>query len=207
MYEATSPLVGRPESVPSWNGAAPPSPGWRRLLWAEDLRRRGRQLDVQDPDWPWHWLDDSTPGIVEGPPEGTLDELSWSTLVEVVAEVSAQGAGAPCRAYVDALPAQDLWAPRPHVWAGPLGDIVSLVSSGEHLFSPTNWWLEDRSWFVYTDYDSSATKVGGSEGLVRALEAAPGPETIRWTGPGGRGGRDRDEWMRANPYRREHPLP
>lgn len=205
MYESPVPSADRPTPVRPWYGPAAIPPGWERLLWAEDLGRNGRELDVEDPDFPGEWLEDG-PTITHGPPEGTLDETSWRSLVQALAQELPQGAAAPCLAYIDSWSALERQG-NVHIWAGPLGDITTLVLEGHYQFSPTNWWPEDRSWFVHTDYDEFATKLSGNDELVAAVERQPALETIRWTGPGGRGGRTYEEWRRANPHRRQRPLP
>ena len=44
--------------------------------------------------------------------------------------------------------------------------------------SPSNFWPEDQSWFVYTDWDRSSTKVSGNADLINRLATDPELETV-----------------------------
>jgi hypothetical protein len=53
-----------------------------------------------------------------------------------------------------------------HLWTGTLTDAGAF----RHQEQPPNlWWPQDRSWFVGTEIDASATYVGGSDALVEAV--------------------------------------
>ena len=56
------------------------------------------------------------------------------------------------------------------------GELV--LSDDPFPFTPTNFWAEDRSWFVLTDYDSWGTKVHGSVSLIEEVLREPDLETI-----------------------------
>ncbi len=65
---------------------------------------------------------------------------------------------------------------------GPLADIPKLVDPTQNRDgTPSNFWPEDRSWLVYTNWDLLATKVSGPVSLVERLELEPALETLRWT--------------------------
>jgi hypothetical protein len=50
------------------------------------------------------------------------------------------------------------------------------VASG----SPSNIWPDDRSWFVFTSWDLSGTRVSGSAELVASVVADAELETINY---------------------------
>jgi hypothetical protein len=54
--------------------------------------------------------------------------------------------------------------------------------------SPSDWWPEDRSWFVHTDWVLSATKVIGSREPIDAIVSDEHLETISWQESGPRRG-------------------
>ena len=64
---------------------------------------------------------------------------------------------------------------------GTFAELADLLESGSLAFSPANIWPEDRSWFIYTDYDLWATRVSGSADLIARIENDPDLETIRWS--------------------------
>jgi len=62
-----------------------------------------------------------------------------------------------------------------------IADIIEVTSLfGQGLHTPSNFWPEDRSWLVLTEYDLWATQVFGSTELIASLEQAPDLETLRW---------------------------
>ncbi|SCX54702.1 hypothetical protein SAMN03159343_3128 [Klenkia marina] len=183
-----------------------PGPDWTRLRWRTLIERSGGWLDEEDPDWPSEvWLDQDWPASTIPPPEGSLDEVSWTALIDVLGRLSDDGQATRVVAYYDFLTARDWQGPNAHVLSGELGGITTLVDELGYLFSPSNWWAEDRSWFVYTDYDLNTTKVSGSVDLIKALGAESDLETIRWRGPGGRGARSYRQRIREGrpPNRRQ----
>ncbi|MFI9597725.1 hypothetical protein [Nonomuraea sp. NPDC052265] len=65
------------------------------------------------------------------------------------------------------------------VRAGRLGDAEILYDNPEVDFSPSNFWAEDRSWVICTDYDLWATKVAGPASLIDALLKDSEIEAVR----------------------------
>jgi hypothetical protein len=57
----------------------------------------------------------------------------------------------------------------PFVLSCSLDDIERVVADRTvGGASPDYWWAPDHSWYVYTDYDSTLTWVGGSRDLIDA---------------------------------------
>jgi hypothetical protein len=65
------------------------------------------------------------------------------------------------------------------VRAGNLGDAEILYDDPDTGFSPSDFWAEDRSWCLCTDYDLWATKVADSPLLVEALLSDLEIEAVR----------------------------
>ncbi|AYY11846.1 hypothetical protein EF847_03040 [Actinobacteria bacterium YIM 96077] len=161
--------------------AARPGESWRRLPWHDYFTAVNVEPDRQYPPC-FRWFPHRTwPVSIAPPPEGSLDGESLETLVESLAGHSPQGARTECIFLYASLPAGDF--ENPHVWRGPLGATGDLLEhhGGPYSFTPTNIWPHDRSWFVWTDYDLSGTKVSGSRHLIQTLDAAPALET--WSDP------------------------
>ncbi|WP_285104054.1 hypothetical protein [Promicromonospora sp. MEB111] len=115
--------------------------------------------------------------------EGVLGGESLTALLDIVGDFS--GPGLACFAYYGMVPANEY--ERLTVLEGTLSAIGGLTRN-EDLFrglSPSNWWPSDRSWFVWTDYDLTATRVSGSRTLIEAVRSHPLLETLDWQWPGG----------------------
>lgn len=56
-----------------------------------------------------------------------------------------------------------------HLYRGRLGDAPGLYADDRFSASPQNWWIADRSWLVYTDWDLTTTTVCGEEELIEAV--------------------------------------
>lgn len=149
---------------------------WTRLFWKDYLAETGEQLDSAHDGPPSdRWFPSgSWPVSVAPPPEGSLDELSWSALLGVLEEDSEEG----CYAFYGALPSFEFETLE--VWRGPVQSVGKVLEASGHEFTPTNIWAVDRSWFVYTDYDLLATKVSGPKLLIDRLRAHPDIESKTW---------------------------
>ncbi|MGW6916717.1 hypothetical protein ACWGB8_23260 [Kitasatospora sp. NPDC054939] len=161
-----------------------PGPGWRRLSWAELAERTG---DPAVPDgmapcfrcFPSVRTDGSWPAGIVPPTEGSLDRESWLRLVELLTAHSPAGADTPCLAYWNPLTLGAEEFEVLHVRRGRLGDAAALYDHPAVEFSPSNFWPEDRSWLLCTDYDLWGTKVCGPPELVEELLADEGIEALR----------------------------
>ena len=157
--------------------SASPGPGWERLRWRELADRLGVDpfaIDVPPcfRSFPYK----SWPVSIAPPSEGSLDFEQFMLLVELLGSVGGDADEFPCFAYYSPLATAEYDEER--VFAGSrssLGDFCNDGSWG----SPSNIWPEDRSWFVYTDWDLWATKVNGSHDLIERLREDEKLETVQ----------------------------
>jgi hypothetical protein len=161
-----------------WHGRL--GPEWTRLTWREQAERFGITLGHPEFSPGGHWLPaESFPANVMGPSEGSLDVDSMDWLLRCLAEHEAQGQDTACFALY--APLQSFEFDELLLFTGPLSAIPSLVDSKHGRWAtPNNFWPEDHSWFVFTDYDSWATKVSGPESLIQRLRSDPDLETFDW---------------------------
>ncbi|MFD7028578.1 hypothetical protein ACFWAR_11160 [Streptomyces sp. NPDC059917] len=189
-------MGGGPEIVPGLDpaevvGRDPgerPGPRWHRVRWQELARRSGDPVVPEGsppyltsfpPTGQRHW-----PVGVTSPREGSMDRTSWNRLAEILSAHSVTGPAARCLAYYNPLllAAEDF--DNLHVRAGALADAKVLYEHPEEDgWSPSNFWAEDRSWVVCTDYDLMATKVAGPAALIEALLADEEIEAVRLPWP------------------------
>ena len=155
-----------------------PGASWKRLRWREYLGQAGNPLEeVHEVPPSTHWFPrGSWPVSILPPPEGSLDEMTWSALIDVLVEVTT--VGQECYAFYGSLPSQDFEAVE--VWKGPVRSLGTVLELSRHDFTPTNVWAVDRSWFVYTDYDLLATKISGPRLLIDRLMSRPDVEAVFW---------------------------
>lgn len=150
-----------------------PGAGWARTTWRELGLLPGSADFPPGARW---FPAGGFPAAVRGLNEGSMDEESFAALLAVLREWDGD---VECLAYL--APAANDWGD-PVLLRGRLSSLPGLLLAhgGTWQFTPSNIWPRDRSWFVLTDHDLTATKVSGSEELVTAIEAAPGLETVRW---------------------------
>ena len=165
--------------IPLGYTRTPTGPHWRRLWWREWSARCGRSLGDQAYAPGYSWFDDSFPVSVQPPPEGSLDELTWGRLLDLLRQHVGDTVSVTAY-YAPAAPSgrQD-WA----MFAGMLSEASDLVTGRGLTCTPSNLWPDDQSWFIYTDADLMATKVSGSAALVAALVDDVHLETLRWEPP------------------------
>ena len=158
----------------------PTAPHWRRLLWRDWSARGGRTLGDQIYPPSYSWFDESFPVGVRPPPEGSLDQLSWDRLLEVLSR-HGRGPTSVNALYSEAAPSGA--RQERLVFGGSLLEAAGLVEGHGLTCTPSNLWPDDGSWFVYTDADLMATKVSGSAALIAALVDDVHLETLRWERP------------------------
>ncbi|MET9428947.1 hypothetical protein [Streptomyces sp. NPDC003036] len=157
-----------------------------RLRWNAVLARAGRRLEDWEYTPSWRVFD----GIgladdADGPSGGEIDRECLVRLVGLLARHSPDGLAAECYWAQAAIHE----AGRPvTVWRGRLGEAPAFHdtacseegSAAAHF--PAQWWPLDRSWYVLTDWDLSATEVFGSPDLVAALLVDDELDAVRHPG-------------------------
>lgn len=156
----------------------PVAAGWERLAWEELARRLGVTFsDVAGPPCDRWFPYESWPMRIEPAAEGSLDAADLGDLLDVLARHSIVSLDTPCLCYFAPL----VWANYDTVdlRAATLGEVLDICEAEQQ--SPSNFWPEDRSWFVYTNWDLEGTRVSGTRALVDDLIDDSRLETIRGT--------------------------
>lgn len=156
-----------------------PGAEWQRVAWSDYLTRFPEFEPKREVPPCGGWFPKgSWPVAIEGPPEGSMDEMSFDALVK-------GSLGRQCRKrrvhrLLRLLPAGDF--DESHVWSGRLADLPTLVeeNGGDYGSTPTNIWPADRSWFVWTDWDLQGTRVQGFATLIERIQEVDSLETTSW---------------------------
>jgi len=158
-----------------------PGDGWRRLLWAALARRESAPMASSGVPPCFRWFNyRSWPISIQPPTEGSLDRESFLQLVEILRDLSGPAVDPRIWCYYSPLAVVHSDMSGPLVLAGRLSELSAVYDLSDVHGSPNNIWPEDLSWFVYTDWDLSGTRVSGSPELIRALEADVELETVRY---------------------------
>ncbi len=162
----------------------------RRLTWSQSGQATGRRgerrwwrelaeehgLDFCPELSEWSFLprfSGGWPRHLVGPDEGTLPA---DQCLRLAAHLLRSDSTSNVYFYYDLAATTDWEAEQ--LWLGPLAELNTLLGSDEVWCSPSIWLPADRSWCVATDYDLTFTLVGGSEGLVTAIEEDEELETL-----------------------------
>jgi hypothetical protein len=143
--------------------------GWERLRWGELADRlQVNPFDIGLPPCFRSFPYKSWPVNIAPPGEGSLDHEQFVRLVDQLGVISPEADRTECFAYYSPLATGVFDVPT--VYRGKLRGLADLCAESRSG-SPANIWPEDRSWFVYTDWDLWATKLSGDRELLhRALE-------------------------------------
>jgi hypothetical protein len=150
-----------------------PGEGWTRVRWAELADRLGIDPFAQHPcpgDGSFPFA--SWPASISPPGEGSLDRGQF---VRLTHHLATESGDTRCFAHYSPLASGEY--DEAVLYVGPLAEIVDLYDETSLTGSPTNFWPEDRSWFVYTNWDLWGTKVSGNRQLIDELERDPELET------------------------------
>ena len=165
-------LVGSALGRSGW-----PGPGWHRLLWSELARRLGVDpFTIDVPPSLRSFPYSSWPANLAPPAEGSLDREQFLRLVEHLASITPAGHEASCIAFYAMLSVGEF--DEHLVYRGKLKELVEPYDDDGLPGSPSNIWSDQKSWFVYTDWDLWATKVSGSADLINGLTADTELETV-----------------------------
>jgi len=159
-----------------------PGAGWRRLRWADLALQESAPMASSGAAPCFRWFNyRSWPIRIQPPTEGSLDRESFLRLVEILSSF-AYPASDPriCCYYTPLAVVHSRMTGPPLVLSGRLSELSAVYDLSDVHGSPNNIWPEDLSWFVYTDWDLSGTRVSGSSELIRALEADVELETVRY---------------------------
>ncbi|MDG4857867.1 hypothetical protein P8605_06810 [Streptomyces sp. T-3] len=122
------------------------------------------------------------PQGLERPLLGEIDRACLARLVEVLAQHSPDGPTTECYWVQAAI--ENISAPVP-ARHGRLAealahrDACELPNNTVSTQFPAHWWPLDRSWFVLTNWDLSATEVFGSRALIADLLADDRLDVVR----------------------------
>ena len=149
-----------------------PPQGWRRLRWAAVASRLGVELDATEGTLERQlrpfMIDGSWPVSVLPPPGGTLDALSLRRLADALAGLhDGQTIGYSTR---------DEWFGDGGFSRGTVREVFDL--SLERGYSPNNWWSDDESWLVWTDYDLQTSAFFGESRAVEIVTSIPEFEVL-----------------------------
>lgn len=161
-----------------------PGAPWLRVKWLDYLGRFPAFTPNRSVPPCFRWFPaGSWPVAVEPPTEGSLDEESLGALLALLGAHDRGRGETEVFASFASLPSGDFDSP--HLWRGELADVPSLIdeNGGPYSSSPSNLWAADRSWFVWTDWDLSGTKVSGPRALIDAIREDPALETTTWERP------------------------
>lgn len=152
-----------------------PGNDWVRVRWKSWASRTGLDLEgapTFPPSSSW-FPARSWPISVIPPGEGSIDGESLRALSRILPDADL------CYSMPAALTTHRF--EENVVNESTFAELIDLLESGSLTFSPANIWPEDRSWFIYTDYDLWATRVSGPADLIARIETDPDLETIRWS--------------------------
>jgi hypothetical protein len=156
---------------------------WVRVYWRELATRLGVELGLGAGAPSFRWFPSgSWPARLRPPDEGSLDRASLDRLVTVLRAFSTHEGDADCVACYPPLATGFFGSlDGPSIFRVRLDETPTLVEPSEgRIGSPNNWWPEDTSWMVYTDYDLWATKVSGPAHLVDTIRRDDALEAFDW---------------------------
>jgi hypothetical protein len=148
----------------------------RRMRWAQLAEENGLIFhpDINIPLLFDVSLDGLYPLRFYGPSEGTLDE---STCKELIRLLKTYTENQTCYFEYFVLATSEI--KNDHLYSGDLEDIVQLLNIDDVRGSPTYWWSQNRSWCLYSPYDSIFTILGGSQELISRVSLSEELETLK----------------------------
>jgi hypothetical protein len=147
----------------------------RRILWKDLFKKFDLKFhpEVNAESLTRVFPGKSWPRHLVGPIEGSLDEMSLSTIVRILMKNSESQ---NCFYYFDLMKTSDL---KEHLYAGSLSDLKEPLGDAHLRETPTYVWPEDKEWCLFTDHDLTSTFLGGTDRIVNevlnseVLEALP----------------------------------
>lgn len=159
----------------------PPGPEWKRLRWSDLASRVAAPLAESGVPPCFKWFPfRSWPIGIRPPGEGSLDRDSFVRLVGQLINHSGSSGQLVCYCYFSPMATVETDFDNPYVLQGQLSELWALYDRDDVYGSPSNIWPEDRSWFIYTDWDLFGTQVSGSAELITSIVADPELETVAY---------------------------
>jgi hypothetical protein len=156
-----------------------PGPPWLRVRWSELALRvpTAQRSIVLNPSFQW-MPEKEWPTRIRRPTEGSLDREKRVRLVEILTQQSSEGDSTRCVCFFATFATREWDFDHPFRVEVELKEVLHLYDNEEVIGSPSNFWPEDRAWFVYSDHDLKASKVSGSEALIQAIVEDTQLETL-----------------------------
>lgn len=158
-----------------------PGPGWDRLLWSDLAARVAAPLADSGVPPCFRWFPfRSWPIGISPPGEGSVDRDTFVRLVDRLINHSDRSGQLGCYCYYSPMATVDRDFDNSYVLRGQMSELRALYDREDVYGSPSNIWPEDRSWFIYTDWDLFGTQVSGSAELITSILADPELETVAY---------------------------
>jgi hypothetical protein len=109
-----------------------------------------------------------------------MDRESFLRLVHLLSTQPGNTGQTPVMCFFAPLATGEDTFDKPLVVTHSLDGLAKLYDWDAVHGPPGNVWPLDRSWFVYTDWDLSGTRVGGSPDLVASVVADSQLETVSY---------------------------
>ena len=145
-----------------------PDGEWERLRWAALAARMNVDPFTAQPGYESFQFD-SWPTNIRPPAEGSLDREQFTSLLDHLAAASATGRRTRCLSLHTAAATGDYDSDPPRIYECDLDELQSRYDESR-AGSPSNFWSQERSWFVWTCPDLWGTKVSGEEDLIVQLQ-------------------------------------
>ena len=156
-------LIGNPLGPSSRPGSE-----WERLRWSDLAARMNLDPFTARPSYESFQLD-SWPTNIRPPAEGSLDREQFVSLLDQLAAASVGGRRTRCLSLHAAAANGDFDNDPPRIFECDLEQLESSYDASP-AGSPSNFWSQDRSWFVWTSPDLWGTKVSGERELIEQLQ-------------------------------------
>ena len=158
-----------------------PGSGWRRLLWSELAKREVAPLGASGVPPCFRWFShQSWPIHIRPFAAGSLDRESFLRLAEILLRQHGVTPDLRVWCYYAPLAVSDSDPEASALLEATLAELPDVYDWPEADGSPSNIWPDDKSWFVYSGYDLSGTRVSGSAEFVASVVADSELETVRY---------------------------
>jgi hypothetical protein len=149
-----------------------------RFYWKQMGERLGVPYDAELPRRLYQARLDGV--IASAIPAGAEGYVEAGQMATLVAHLKVFTGEQPCYFLYSLLFLfEDLDYSKGKCWTGPLDAVFGFYDRTDvRGFSPSVFWPADRSWLVWTGYDSDTSVVGGPRALIDALLSEPALECV-----------------------------